>query len=424
MSAAGEGSRRRAVAAWCLYDWANSAFPTIVSTFLFAAYVSKAVAPDPVSGTAAWGQMMSLTGLIVAILSPLLGAVADQGGRRKPWLLALSAIAILGTASLWYVRPQADDLLFALIAAGIATAGFELATVFYNALLPEVTTPRHIGRVSGWGWGLGYAGGLACLALALFVFVQPKPPPFGLDPALAEQVRIVGPLAAVWFAVFALPLFLFVPDRAAGALAPFEAMRRGIGVLFKTLRQVRRYANVARFLLAKMIYIEGLNTLFAFGGIYAAGSFGMGLEEVLLFGIVLNIAAGAGAFAFAWVDDWIGAKRTILISLGALMLFGLPAVLVTDKTAFYIVATGLGIFLGPAQAASRSLMARLAPPERMTEFFGLYSLAGKVTSFVGPALFGWITWATGSQRAGMAALLVFFLVGFILLLPVREPSRD
>lgn len=424
MSAAGEGSRRRAVAAWCLYDWANSAFPTIVSTFLFAAYVSKAVAPDPVSGTAAWGQMMSLTGLIVAILSPLLGAVADQGGRRKPWLLALSAVAILGTASLWYVRPQADDLLFALIAAGIATAGFELATVFYNALLPEVTTPRHIGRVSGWGWGLGYAGGLACLALALFVFVQPKPPPFGLDPALAEQVRIVGPLAAVWFAVFALPLFLFVPDRAAGALAPFEAMRRGIGDLFKTLRQVRRYANVARFLLAKMIYIEGLNTLFAFGGIYAAGSFGMGLEEVLLFGIVLNIAAGAGAFAFAWVDDWIGAKRTILISLGALMLFGLPAVLVTDKTAFYVVATGLGIFLGPAQAASRSLMARLAPPERMTEFFGLYSLAGKVTSFVGPALFGWITYATGSQRAGMAALLVFFLVGFILLLPVREPSRD
>jgi UMF1 family MFS transporter len=424
VSAAGEGSRRRAVAAWCLYDWANSAFPTIVSTFLFAAYVSKAVAPDPVSGTAAWGQMMSLTGLIVAILSPLLGAVADQGGRRKPWLLALSAVAILGTASLWYVRPQADDLLFALIAAGIATAGFELATVFYNALLPEVTTPRHIGRVSGWGWGLGYAGGLACLALALFVFVQPKPPPFGLDPALAEQVRIVGPLAAVWFAVFALPLFLFVPDRAAGALAPFEAMRRGIGDLFKTLRQVRRYANVARFLLAKMIYIEGLNTLFAFGGIYAAGSFGMGLEEVLLFGIVLNIAAGAGAFAFAWVDDWIGAKRTILISLGALMLFGLPAVLVTDKTAFYVVATGLGIFLGPAQAASRSLMARLAPPERMTEFFGLYSLAGKVTSFVGPALFGWITYATGSQRAGMAALLVFFLVGFILLLPVREPSRD
>jgi UMF1 family MFS transporter len=424
VSAAGEGSRRRAVAAWCLYDWANSAFPTIVSTFLFAAYVSKAVAPDPVSGTAAWGQMMSLTGLIVAILSPLLGAVADQGGRRKPWLLALSAVAILGTASLWYVRPQADDLLFALIAAGIATAGFELATVFYNALLPEVTTPRHIGRVSGWGWGLGYAGGLACLALALFVFVQPKPPPFGLDPALAEQVRIVGPLAAVWFAVFALPLFLFVPDRAAGALAPFEAMRRGIGDLFKTLRQVRRYANVARFLLAKMIYIEGLNTLFAFGGIYAAGSFGMGLEEVLLFGIVLNIAAGAGAFAFAWVDDWIGAKRTILISLGALMLLGLPAVLVTDKTAFYVVATGLGIFLGPAQAASRSLMARLAPPERMTEFFGLYSLAGKVTSFVGPALFGWITYATGSQRAGMAALLVFFLVGFILLLPVREPSRD
>jgi len=287
-------------------------------------------------------------------------------------------------------------------------------------MLPDLVPAERVGRVSGWGWGVGYAGGLVCLLLALLLFVQPDTPPFGLDRHLAEHVRITGPLTAVWFAVFAVPLLLWVPDRPAVAMGIAAAVRSGVGDLFRTLAQARRHANIARFLLAKMIYIDGLNTLFTFGGIYAAGTFGMSLKEVLLFGILLNITAGIGAIGFAWVDDWIGAKPTILISLVAMILLGGAILLVDGKLWFYGLALAIGIFLGPAQAASRSFMARVAPPERRAEFFGLYSFAGKATAFVGPALVGWATYVFDSQRAGMATIVPFFIVGVLLLLPVKE----
>jgi UMF1 family MFS transporter len=204
---------RSAIAAWCLFDWANSSFPTIVVTFLFSAYFTKAVAPNPELGTALWGQANSASALVAAFIAPVLGAIADQGGRRKPWLLALSLVCIVATASLWFVRPDASDVLFALLMFGIATLGFELGLVFYNAMLPDLAGPDRVGRISGWGWGLGYLGGLAGLIICLLVFVQPDPAPFGLDRESAEHVRITNPFAALWFAVFALPLFLWTPDR-------------------------------------------------------------------------------------------------------------------------------------------------------------------------------------------------------------------
>jgi UMF1 family MFS transporter len=194
----------------------------------------------------------------------------------------------------------------------------------------------------------------------------------------------------------------------------------GLATLRKTLKRLPRHRNVLRFLIAKMIYVDGLNTLFAFGGIYAAGTFGMALDEVLLFGVILNVASGVGAFAFAWVDDRIGAKPTIIIALVALILFGGALLVISDKLWFYILGMGLGAFLGPTQAASRSLMARLAPRELMTEFFGLYALAGKATAFIGPALLGWVTYVADSQRIGMATILPFFAIGLWLLLGVRE----
>jgi len=422
MPPAAEGGRR-AVIAWCLYDWANSAFPTIIQTFVFSTYFTSAVAATPQLGTALWGQASSIAALAIAILGPVFGAIADQGGPRKPWLLALTLVSVGATAALWFVRPNPADVLFGLVAMGIATLGFELGTTFYNAMLPDLVPTERLGRVSGWGWGLGYAGGLACLLLALLLFVQPDPPPFGLDRKLAEHVRITAPLTALWFAVFALPLLLWVPDRPRVEVGVAAAVRSGLGDLFRTLAQVRRHANIARFLLAKMIYIDGLNTLFTFGGIYAAGTFGMSLKEVLLFGILLNITAGIGAAGFAWIDDWIGARPTILLSLVALLLLGSAILLVDGKVWFYVLALAIGIFLGPAQAASRSFMARAAPPEKRAEFFGLYSFAGKATAFVGPALVGWATYAFDSQRAGMATILPFFVIGLLLLLTVRE-RRD
>jgi MFS transporter, UMF1 family len=414
---------RRAVVAWCLFDWANSAFPTIVSTFLFSAYFTDHVAPTHEAGQTLWSVANGIAALVIAILSPLLGAIADQGGRRKPWLFVLSLISVVATAALWFVRPTMDDVLFALVAMGIATLGFELGGAFYNAMLPEIVARDRIGRVSGWGWGIGYAGGLACLALSYLAFVAPDPP-FGLDRDAAEHVRIVMPLAALWFALFALPLFLWVPDRPAGGRRLRAAVSGGVAELAATLRQVRRYGNIVRFLLAKMIYIDGLNTLFIVGGTFAAGVYDMSIGEVLIFGIILNVTAGAGAIAFAWVDDWLGAKPTIMISLAALTLVGGAILAVESKLWFYILAATVGIFLGPAQAASRSLMARLAPAEQRTEFFGLYNLAGKITTPVGPFLVGLITYLTASQRAGMAVILPFLVVGMMLLTAVREPRPN
>ncbi|HET6160716.1 MAG TPA: MFS transporter [Dongiaceae bacterium] len=412
---------RTAIIAWCLFDWGNSAFPTIIVTFLFSAYFTKAVAPNPELGTALWGQVNSVMALVAAFLAPLLGAIADQGGRRKPWLLALSLICILGTASLWFVRPDPSSMSFALVMFAIAGLGFELGLVFYNAMLPELAPSDSVGRISGWGWGVGYLGGLACLIICLLLFVQPDPALFGLDRASAEHVRITNPFSAAWFVLFALPLFLLVPDQSGTGLPWSQAVRRGLRTLADTFRQLRAHRNIAIFLLGKMIYIDGLNTLFAFGGIYAAGTFGMSFDEILLFAIALNVSSGLGAIGFAWIDDWVGAKPTILVALAAMTMLGAAILFVDSEGAFIALAVGLGLFFGPAQASSRSLMSRLAPPESRAEFFGLFALAGRITAFLGPAFVGWVTFAAQSQRAGMATILPFFVVGGLLLLFVKEP---
>ncbi len=418
----GAGSRR-AIAAWCLYDWANSAFPTVIITFVFAPYFTQAVARNPIEGSAQWAWAVSISALVVALLGPTGGAVADAAGRRKPWIFALTVLCVVCAYLLWYVRPTTDDVMLALVVFVVANVAFEFAGVFYNAMLPEITPARLIGRVSGWAWGLGYAGGLVCLVIVLVAFVQTDSPLFGLDKSETEleHVRAVGPMSALWYAFFSLPLFLFTPDRRSTGISPIQAVHDGLATLVQSLRDIRRHANVARYLLARMIYTDGLNTLFAFGGIFAAHAFGMDIEERLIFGIVMNVTAGLGAAAFAWIDDWIGAKRTILIALVGLTVVGAALILVHAKLWFWMLAPVLGVFFGPAQAASRSLMARLAPAEMRAEMFGLYAFSGKSSAFVGPMLYGVFTNAFGSDRAGMATVLVFFLVGFVLLLSVREP---
>ncbi len=413
-------ARPRALFAWCLYDWANSGFPTVISTFVFSAYFTKAVAATEVEGTAYWGWAASASGLAIALASPVLGAVADRTGRRKPWIVVFSVLCIAATAVLWFTRPDPAYVALGLVAFTVANFAFETGGVFYNAMLPDLAPPSMIGRISGWGWGLGYMGGLTCLAIALFGLVQPEQPPFGLDKADAEHVRATALLVAGWFAVFILPFLVLTPDRprAPGDFA--AAVRDGLATLWGTLRRIRSHANILRYLVAHMVYTDGLNTLFAFGGIYAAGTFGMSFEELILFGIALNVTAGAGAAAFAWIDDAIGPRRTILIALAGLTILGFVLLIVEAKLWFWVFALPLGLFMGPAQSASRSLMARLAPAHLRAEMFGLYALSGKATAFVGPALLGWATLAFDSQRAGMATVLVFFLAGAVLLLPVRE----
>jgi MFS transporter, UMF1 family len=369
-------------------------------------------------GAAMWGYGQAVAALAIAFLSPCFGAIADRTGRRKPWILAFSLLCIAATAGLWFVQPDPSFALLALVLVALGSIGFELGIVFYNSLLPELVSRERIGRLSGWAWGLGYGGGLACLILSLLIFAQADPPPFGLDAGKLEHVRAVAPFAAAWMLAFIWPLFAFVPDRPRRGPAMSVAVREGLIGLWRTLRRVRGHRNIAMFLLANMIYVDGLNTLFSYGGIYAGQDFGMDLRERLYFGILLNVSAGLGAAAFAWLDDYFGPKPTILISLGALIPLGSAILLVHDKTWFYVLGILIGLFLGPAQAASRSLMAHLAPPEERAEFFGLFAFSGRVTSFLGPLLLAVVWDFTDSLRLGMATILAFFVVGAVILMTV------
>jgi UMF1 family MFS transporter len=413
---------RRALVSWCLYDWANSAFPTVIITFVFATYFTGSVALDKVTGTAYWGYTMSLSALAVAIAAPVFGAIADNLGRRKIWLGFFTILCVLASCILWFVEPDPSFALMALVTVGLANFAFETGMVFYNAMLPGLAQESHLGRVSGWGWGLGYFGGLFCLALTLVGLVQPETPWFGLEKETAEHVRAASLLVAVWYAVFSIPLFLFTPDRIIKDISFVSAMKKGLAELRATFTQVRQHSNLVKFLIARMIYTDGLNTLFAFGGIYAAGSFGMELNEIIIFAIGMNVTAGLGAAAFGWVDDWIGPKKTLMIALVGLIVLGTALLIVQTKTGFLTFGLPLGLFVGPAQAASRSMMVRLAPPELITEMFGLYAFSGKATAFLGPALLGAASFIFDSQRAGMATILVFFALGMFLLKNVGEPT--
>lgn len=414
---------------WALYDWANSPFTTVIITFVFSAYFQQAIVGEEARGQALWGYTSAIAGILIAIGSPIFGAIADVGGRRKPWILVFSALCAAGSIALWWAAPGTESIAYTMAVVVVATVGFEFGIVFNNAMLPDLVDEKRLGRWSGWAWGLGYLGGLVAMLIALWLFVKPiggfewVNPALGLDED-AKNIRVVGPLVGVWFLLFLWPLFVFTPDRPSAGLAAGEAIRLGFRTIGHTLGHLPRYRNLTLFLIARMIYADGLATVFAIGGVYAAGVFGMELSEVIMFGLLLNVTAGLGAAAFAFLDDKIGSKKTILVSLVGLVLSAALAVVATDVTLFWIAGATLGIFVGPAQSASRSMMARIAPKAMMTEFFGLYALTGKATAFLGPVLVALLTDATQNQRSGMVVILSFFVVGGLLLLRVKEERTE
>lgn len=413
----------RALWSWALYDWANSAFFTIILTFVFARYFSQSVVGDDVAGTEAWGNIVGVSGLVIAISAPVLGAVADQSGRSKTWLIGFTLLCVLASGMLWFVRPDASYYWLAAFWTGVGILGAEFAFIFYNTMLADMVSNARVGRWSGWGWGLGYVGGVLSLIIALVGFIQPDTAWFDLDRDQAEHVRATFILVAVWYLVFALPLFCFTPGRPATGVSLTQAGRAGLRQLRDSLAQVREYRHVVRFLIARMLYTDGLATVFTFGGVYAAGTFNMDQSEVLKFAIALNVSAGLGALVFAWIDDAIGGRNTILLALTGLATSALAILVVTSATWFWAFGMLLGIFVGPLQASSRSYLARVAPVHLRTQMFGLFAFSGKATAFAGPLLVGWVTAATGSQRWGMSTILVFLLAGFVLMLTVPSAKE-
>ena len=404
--------------AWAFYDFANSAFTTLVVTFVYATYFTSAIAPDEITGTAQWSRAVALSGIVIALLSPFAGALADRSGHRRGYLAAATLVCCAATFALAFVAPSAEHaVLLALTLFAIANVAFELGGVFYNAYLPQIAPPERLGQASGLAWGLGYAGGLLCLVLALLLLVRDDPL-FGVPTAEGFNYRATNLLVAGWFLIFSLPLLRLAPRQTAAAdgTRASDAYR----ALRSTFREVRKHREVVKLLAARLVYNDGLVTVFAFGGIYAAGTFGLSLSEVIVFGIVINVAAGLGAAVFGFVDDRVGGKTTILITLVALTAATILAALAPNVLWLWVAAIAIGVFVGPNQAASRSLLARFVPAAKTTEFFGFFAFSGKITAFAGPLLLGVVTQAFDSQRLGVATVVVFFVAGAALLLPLNE----
>ena len=442
---------RVAVISWIFFDWAAQPYFTLITTFVFAPYFATHVAPDAASGQSLWGFATAAAGLLIALLSPVLGAIADASGRRKPWIAAFGAMLVIGSSLMWFGKPGDPSVIPPLLLAyGLATIGAEFATVFNNAMMPTLVPPGQIGRLSGTGWATGYIGGILSLILVLgFLAASPETgrtlfglmPLFGLDPVTHQGDRISGPLTGIWFVVFVLPMFLLTPDYPAKRRIG-EAVREGLGELKQTLAELPKQKSLSAFLLANMIYTDALVSLFAFGGIYAAGTFGWNTIQIGTFGIILAIAGTFGAWLGGKLDDKLGPKRVIAGSM-MLLLFAIVAILLVNKDSIFFIkvappAPGGALFAasaeraylllgcligaagGPLQAASRTLLIRMAPEDRVAQYFGLFALTGKVTSFVGPLLIGAITAVTASQKAGMAVLVLFFVAGLALLARVRD----
>jgi MFS transporter, UMF1 family len=443
---------KRALIGWVLFDWATQPFYTLVVTFLFAPYFVTGFMTDPDRGTALWAYATGIAELIAALLAPVLGAIADAGHRRKPWIAAFSVLLIAGMCGLWLAAPGAAGMVpVVLIAFGVAVIGAELATVFTNAMMVSLVSDRRLGTLSGLGWATGYVGGLVSLALvAGLLIADPSTgktllglkPLVPLDPATRESDRLVGPFSALWYLVFVLPLFLFTPDPKRAPLNA-RAVTAGLGQLVRSVKDlVRHHGQVALFLLARMLYADGLGAVFAFGGIYAAYVFGWGATELGLFGIILTVAGTIGAALGGLLDDRRGSKTVIAATLllfiaaaiGVLsvdrahVLFVLPVAPKLPGSApfssvgeqvYLAFAVLIGLASGPIQASSRTLLARLCPPDKTTEFFGFFSFSGKITAFAAPLMIGAVTHASGSQRVGIATSLLFLIAGMLLLLRVR-----
>ncbi|MGC9417762.1 MAG: MFS transporter [Rhodovulum sp.] len=440
------GSARRRIWGWWFFDWAAQPYATLLLTFIFAPYV-KDLLGDGTAAQAAWGYGVGAAGIVIALLAPILGAVADKSGHRMLWIVLFSACYVAGASGLWLAHPEAFSLPLILFLFGLGLVGLEFATIFTNAMLPDLGPRDQLGRISGTGWAFGYVGGLIALVAMLTLFAENaagttligREPALGLDPATREGTRFVGPFVALWYALFMIPFFLWARVPTSPPVATVRvALATCLPELRATLARLPRTPSLMSYLLSSMFYRDALNGMYVFGGIYAAGVLGWSVVDVGIFGI-LAVISGA---VFSWVgglaDYRYGPKPVIVVCVVLLTLVGIGVIFVSRDSlfgmavpsgstlpdiAFYVLGATIGAAGGALQTASRTMMVRQANPARITESFGLYALAGKATSFLAPLSIGIATDITGNQQAGITPLVVLFLIGLFLLAFVRADGE-
>ena len=452
--AAGEPSKR-GIWGWMFFDWAAQPFFTVMTTFIFGPYVVSRMVDDPVAGQAAWAWGIAAAGLLIAILSPILGSIADKTGPRKPWIAIFAVLKIACISMLWFAEPG-SGIIWVLCLFILATVAAEFSIVFNDSMLPSLTTSKEIGAVSNNAQGLGYLGGMIILIVVLLFMagtgesgntIIGLEPIFGLNPAEGEAARATGPLSALWYLVFIIPMFLFTPDRGDRSASFASAVKSGVSELTSTIVEAKQRFGIFKFLIARMIYQDGVAALLAMGGVFAASMFAWETTELGLFGIILNIAAIPSCFIAARLDTRFGSKKVVMTSIVLLVIATLGVISTgPDYIAFGAItfesATHSGLFsspaekayigfgliigiaFGPVQASSRSYLARSVGPEESGRFFGLYAFAGRATSFVAPACVAAITAASGSQRLGMSIIILFFIVGAMILATTPYPADN
>ncbi|MEM8539494.1 MAG: MFS transporter [Pseudomonadota bacterium] len=439
---------KKGIWGWMLFDWAAQPFHTLLITFIFARYFAAEVAPDPETGQIWWGWMLAITGICIAILSPILGAIADATGPRKPWMALFTLIAVLGCGTLWLAVPGGGGMtLLILVVFGLAMIGIEFAAVFNNAVMPDLVPREELGKLSGNGWALGYLGGVASLILVLLTMVESSPgsgatligitPILGLDNHPFGGERATGPLTAIWLLIFILPFFLFTPD-APKTVAMTGAISKSLNSLWSTIKTLPQNLSLFAYLASSMFYRDALNGLYGFGGIYAGGVLNWGATQLGLFGILAAITGAIGAWLGGRLDDRFGSKFVVTSSV-IILIFVCLMIVTSDRNMilyipitdvaggfapsdimFYFCGALIGAAGGSIQAASRTLMADQADEDNMTEAFGLYALSGKASAFLAPALIAIVTDISGNQRIGIMPLVALFVIGLLLLPMVKE----
>lgn len=411
---------------WALFDWANQAFTTIVITWIFAQYFADGIVQDGVKSQSLWGAGIGASAFVVAILAPILGSIADRGGRRRPWVIGFSGACILLTCGLYFMLPNPQYAIAAIVLVGIANICYEMAIVFNNAMLADLVDRPRLAKLGGIAWSGGYIGGLIALVLCLVAV-------FTLSDLEGTQqpVRLTNIIVAIWFAAFLIPFVVWTPDKKPSEVSFKRAVVDGLSSLWRTLRGLlSNDKNTFLFLLGRMSYTDGVNTIFVMGGLYATVRYGLSTQELILFGILLNVFAGSGGMVFAFFEQGFGTKRVIMTSIVGLILAGSAMLLAPSFMMFAIFGCALGVFVGPIQQASRTMMAKLAPEEAQGELFGLYALSGKATSALGPGLVALMTamavswnWSdAGALVFGMFGVMPFMAAGFVIMLFVKSPD--
>lgn len=400
---------RKKIFIWTLFDFANTSFSLTIVTFVYAVYFKKVVSQGAPVGDFYWSISTSIAMLVTAIISPVLGAIADHSAGKKRFLLFFTLLCIIATCSLYLVGE--GDILSGMLIFIIASIGFEAGLVFYDAFLPEITRPKNYGRVSGYGFAAGYFGSIATLV--------------GIYPLLTNNMLKESFIfSGIFFLIFSLPLFIYLKEKRNRSAEKINYLKIGFNRVSFTLHHLKTYKNLAWFLLAYFFYIEGVNTVIFFSGNYASTTLGFTETELLLFFLTVQTTAIVGSIFLGIISDRIGHAKTIIISLFMWLITVVLAAYTGDKAGFYFVGLLAGAAMGSSQSSSRSLMSKLTPPDKKTEFFGFYSFFGKSSAIVGPLVFGYLSFITGNQRVAILSLAVFFVIGLLILLKVKEEAAN